>query len=253
MFDLIDKFAGYGFNKSHAAAYALLAYQTAWLKAHHPPEFFAASMASTSAADRQAGDLRRRHAAAGRARACRRASTPARRSSRSRASAVRYALGRAQGRRREGDGGDRRRARGGGRFRPLSRLRRAASTRGCSTSASSRRWRRRRVRRDRAQPRRRPCAGRGDARHGAERRGGARERAGGAVRRGRGPLAGHARAAGQGVDAGRNDGAREGGVRLLFLRPPGRKLRPCPARRTRSAPLPRPPASSRRRGEGGCR
>ncbi|MBN8814849.1 MAG: DNA polymerase III subunit alpha [Sphingomonas sp.] len=44
LFDLIDKFAGYGFNKSHAAAYALLAYQTAWLKAHHPEEFFAASM-----------------------------------------------------------------------------------------------------------------------------------------------------------------------------------------------------------------
>jgi len=44
LFDLIDKFAGYGFNKSHAAAYALVAYHTAWLKAHHPPEFFAASM-----------------------------------------------------------------------------------------------------------------------------------------------------------------------------------------------------------------
>ncbi|MDO6413132.1 DNA polymerase III subunit alpha [Sphingomonas sp. BIUV-7] len=44
LFDLIDKFAGYGFNKSHAAAYALLTYQTAWLKAHHKPEFFAASM-----------------------------------------------------------------------------------------------------------------------------------------------------------------------------------------------------------------
>ena len=44
LFDLIDKFAGYGFNKSHAAAYAVLAYQTAWLKTHHPEEFFAASM-----------------------------------------------------------------------------------------------------------------------------------------------------------------------------------------------------------------
>jgi DNA polymerase III subunit alpha len=44
LFDLIDKFAGYGFNKSHAAAYAVLAYQTAWLKVHHPEEFFAASM-----------------------------------------------------------------------------------------------------------------------------------------------------------------------------------------------------------------
>ncbi len=45
IFELIAKFAGYGFNKSHAAAYALLAYQTAWLKAHHPVEFYAASMA----------------------------------------------------------------------------------------------------------------------------------------------------------------------------------------------------------------
>src|SRR5438270_2506984 len=44
LFDLIDKFAGYGFNKSHAAAYALVAYQTAWLKAHYPREFYAASM-----------------------------------------------------------------------------------------------------------------------------------------------------------------------------------------------------------------
>ena len=44
IFDLVAKFAGYGFNKSHAAAYALIAYQTAWLKAHHPVEFMAASM-----------------------------------------------------------------------------------------------------------------------------------------------------------------------------------------------------------------
>ncbi len=44
LFDLIDKFAGYGFNKSHAAAYAVVAYQTAWLKAHHRAIFTAASM-----------------------------------------------------------------------------------------------------------------------------------------------------------------------------------------------------------------
>ncbi|HEX5378501.1 MAG TPA: DNA polymerase III subunit alpha [Phenylobacterium sp.] len=44
IFDLVDKFAGYGFNKSHAAAYALISYQTAWLKANTPVEFFAASM-----------------------------------------------------------------------------------------------------------------------------------------------------------------------------------------------------------------
>ncbi|MDE1953092.1 MAG: DNA polymerase III subunit alpha [Betaproteobacteria bacterium] len=44
IFDLMEKFAGYGFNKSHAAAYALLAVQTAWLKAHCPAEFMAANM-----------------------------------------------------------------------------------------------------------------------------------------------------------------------------------------------------------------
>lgn len=44
IFDLMEKFAGYGFNKSHAAAYALLAYYTAWLKAHHPAAFMAANM-----------------------------------------------------------------------------------------------------------------------------------------------------------------------------------------------------------------
>lgn len=44
IFDLLAKFADYGFNKSHAAAYALISYQTAWLKANHPVEFLAASM-----------------------------------------------------------------------------------------------------------------------------------------------------------------------------------------------------------------
>lgn len=44
IFDLVQKFAGYGFNKSHAAAYAYIAYQTAFLKANHPAEFLAASM-----------------------------------------------------------------------------------------------------------------------------------------------------------------------------------------------------------------
>ena len=44
IFDQVDRFAGYGFNKSHAAAYALIAYQTAWLKANYPVAFIAASM-----------------------------------------------------------------------------------------------------------------------------------------------------------------------------------------------------------------
>jgi DNA polymerase-3 subunit alpha len=47
IFDLMEKFAGYGFNKSHAAAYALLAYHTAYLKAHHAAAFFAANMSAS--------------------------------------------------------------------------------------------------------------------------------------------------------------------------------------------------------------
>jgi DNA polymerase-3 subunit alpha len=46
LFDLISHFAGYGFNKSHAAGYALVAYQTAWLKAHYPAEYMAALLTS---------------------------------------------------------------------------------------------------------------------------------------------------------------------------------------------------------------
>ncbi len=46
IFDLMEKFAGYGFNKSHSAAYALISYQTAWLKAHHPAAFMAAVLSS---------------------------------------------------------------------------------------------------------------------------------------------------------------------------------------------------------------
>ena len=46
IFDLLEKFAGYGFNKSHAAAYALVSYQTAWLKTHYPAEFMAAVLSS---------------------------------------------------------------------------------------------------------------------------------------------------------------------------------------------------------------
>ena len=44
IFDLMEEFAGYGFNKSHAAAYSLLAYQTAWIKVHHTAEFFCANL-----------------------------------------------------------------------------------------------------------------------------------------------------------------------------------------------------------------
>ncbi len=46
IFDLVEKFAGYGFNKSHSAAYALVSYQTAWLKTHYPAQFMAATISS---------------------------------------------------------------------------------------------------------------------------------------------------------------------------------------------------------------
>src|SRR5690606_23586534 len=46
IFDLMEKFAGYGFNKSHSASYALIAYQTAWLKTHYPAAFMAAVLSS---------------------------------------------------------------------------------------------------------------------------------------------------------------------------------------------------------------
>jgi DNA polymerase III subunit alpha len=46
IFDLMEKFAGYGFNKSHSVGYALITYQTAWLKAHYPAEFMAAVLSS---------------------------------------------------------------------------------------------------------------------------------------------------------------------------------------------------------------
>ena len=59
IFDKVAKFAGYGFNKCHAAPYALVAYQTAYLKANHPVEFFAASMTLDMGNADKLGDFRR--------------------------------------------------------------------------------------------------------------------------------------------------------------------------------------------------
>ncbi|MEQ8403250.1 MAG: DNA polymerase III subunit alpha [Roseitalea porphyridii] len=59
IFDLLAKFADYGFNKSHAAAYAMVAYQTAYLKAHYPVEFLAASMTYDMANTDKLNDFRR--------------------------------------------------------------------------------------------------------------------------------------------------------------------------------------------------
>ena len=59
IFDLLAKFADYGFNKSHAAAYAIVSYQTAYMKAHYPVEFFAASMTYDMANTDKLGEFRR--------------------------------------------------------------------------------------------------------------------------------------------------------------------------------------------------
>jgi DNA polymerase-3 subunit alpha len=63
---LMEKFAEYGFNKSHSAAYALVAYQTAWLKVHYPAEFMAAVLSSDMDNTGQGGRLPRRSARAAR-------------------------------------------------------------------------------------------------------------------------------------------------------------------------------------------
>jgi DNA polymerase-3 subunit alpha len=57
IFDLLEKFAGYGFNKSHAAAYAIVAYQTAYLKANYPVEFLSAMMTNDMADTKKLGDF----------------------------------------------------------------------------------------------------------------------------------------------------------------------------------------------------
>ncbi|WP_156851015.1 DNA polymerase III subunit alpha [Bartonella refiksaydamii] len=59
IFDLLAKFADYGFNKSHAAAYAIVSYQTAYMKAHHPVEFLASSMTCDMANTDKLNDFRR--------------------------------------------------------------------------------------------------------------------------------------------------------------------------------------------------
>ncbi len=58
IFDLMEKFAGYGFNKSHSAAYALISYHTAWLKAHYPAAFMAAAMTADIATTDKVAVLR---------------------------------------------------------------------------------------------------------------------------------------------------------------------------------------------------
>ncbi len=75
LFNDMEKFAGYGFNRSHAAAYALIAYQTAWFKAHHPAAFMAANLVAGHGRHRQGAALPRRRDRARARGCCRRMST----------------------------------------------------------------------------------------------------------------------------------------------------------------------------------
>ena len=79
IFDAVAKFASYGFNKSHAAAYALLAYQTGYIKANHPVEFFAAAMTTERASQEKLGAYVNEMRAARDPASIRRTSTPPRR------------------------------------------------------------------------------------------------------------------------------------------------------------------------------
>ena len=128
VFDLMEKFAGYGFNKSHAAAYSLLAYHTAWIKAHFAAEFFAANMSvEIDDTDKLKALLDDAHdASASTIAAARRQRRHATASSRSTATRVRYGLGAVKGTGAGRDRGDRRGARrDGGPFTEPVRLLRA--------------------------------------------------------------------------------------------------------------------------------
>ena len=136
IFDLMEKFAGYGFNKSHAAAYALVAYQTAYLKAHHPAAFMAANM-SLAMDDTDKVKLFYEDARAQRARnAAARHQRGRLRFRAARCEDDPLRPGRDQGHRRSGDRGHRRRARGGRPVQGSVRSSASASTSASSTAAS---------------------------------------------------------------------------------------------------------------------
>ena len=233
LFDLIDKFAGYGFNKSHAAAYALVAYHTAWLKAHHRPEFYAASMSfDLHQTDKLAlfvEDLRRGEIEC--LPPCINASEAAFSVENG---AVRYALGALKG---VGENAMEQlvaERQANGPFKSLEDFAGRIDPRASQPAPDREPRRRRRVRLDRARPvggvrfcrnHPCPCGERGRAAH---------QRAGRPVRRrerfGRGAYPSCRR---REMVAGAADGGGAGGVRLLFLRASRRPLPPparCPSR-----------------------
>ena len=137
----MEKFAGYGFNKSHAAAYALVAYQTAYFKAHHRGGVHGGEPVARDGRHRQGARASTTTRSRRASRSCRRTSTR-RTTASSRSTRKQHPLRprRHQGHGRGGDRGDRRGARRRAARSATSSISAAASTSASSTAASSRRW-----------------------------------------------------------------------------------------------------------------
>ena len=151
IFDLLERFAEYGFNKSHAAAYALVAYQTAYMKANFPVEFLAAVDDARHGQYRQARRIPRRGRAAwhqGRSAL----DQPVARRLRGGGQHHHLRAGRAQRRRQAGGGSDHRRA-GDGQVRRLGRFRRPHQSARRQQARAGKPGASRRLRRIRAKPR----------------------------------------------------------------------------------------------------
>jgi DNA polymerase III subunit alpha len=243
IFDAVAKFAEYGFNKSHAAAYALLAYHTAYLKANHPLEFYAAVMTMEMANQEKLAAYR--HEMRGRGIELLppdvNASLPifsvedGPANGAPAPSGVRFALRRHQGRRPCRHGGPGRRARGPGGLREPPRSHQPDGRQGLQSPAARGPGQGRRPRRHRAQPRPRHRLARCGDRlcHGGQ--GGRGQCPDRALRRRRrdGARAGAGGDPGMGVD--RAPGERVRGPRRLPLRPPARRLRRCAREARRGA------------------
>ena len=222
IFDLLERFAEYGFNKSHAAAYALVAYQTAYLKANYPVEFLAASMTLDMGNTDKLSEFR---AEAGRLGL--KVEPPSVNRSGVEfdvdGSTIHYALAALEGRRPSGGRGDRHRARRQAVHRP-DRL--------CEPHQSARRQQARagkprglrRLRRARAEPGEGACRRRCHALDRAAHARGRDRRAERHVRRQRAPRD-HRDPGGRSLAVGRQAAARIRRRRLLPVRPSARRIR----------------------------
>ena len=234
IFDQMAKFAGYGFNKSHAAAYALVAYQTAYLKANHPVEFLAASM-TFDLGNTDKLNISARNWTGSASRCCRPTSTARRstfsveaRPARPGKPAIRYALAAVKGVGAQAMARARRRARApAGRFKDLFDFAAPARRQELQPPPVREPGQGRRLRKPQPEPgaelrRRRSAAAPGEPRRRGARRAGQDSLFGGDRRR----ISRRARhlPVVAGLAAGRAVAARIRGDRLLPVEPPARPL-----------------------------